>query len=365
MKGISVDYMAPISFRIESDEGRIAEFVPTHAMPLSVADLRLLDRDERASLKMKFGADELIVDGETHSGPFDIKANAIFDENVSVYALVPGGWLPMPFTVPPHFLVDRNVVIALRKIQDGRSSLNSRSLEWWARLFVGGDGLFSPLLYAFEAGFRRKPSMPEFIEAYEEGVSELRDALPGSDVVRLNDAGYRIAYTQLEAFDARYEKEARFLQAICPIITQRASRRSEKELVANIFEMVGKCDLSRASIVVLAALSCVYEDMHGSPVSIGRGLLKPNKIYTEADAFNAISDVRHMELAATNQGFFGGRAFSLCTCDRSLALMWSALSLREMSPSGQEMSFTFDITNELFSRLDEKGLAELKRQFDV
>lgn len=156
----------------------------------------------------------------------------IFGEPPTVFSLVKGGWLPLPFAIPPRFLVDRNVVISLRKLRLGQTVLNGQALTWWTKFFEEGAALFNPLPYAFEAGFRRKPTMDEFMAAYDEGVAELRASLPKCRIIHFEQAHYRAAYTQLEAFDRRNECETKFLLRVCPLIrrarpkTQRTRRAS-------------------------------------------------------------------------------------------------------------------------------------------
>jgi hypothetical protein len=342
------------------EEGRSVELVPTYIHPLGPTDIRKLEGNETFALDMTIEADEAVVNGTRQDGPCKLKGKVTFDKPTTIYALVQGGWVPLPFAIPARFLVDRNVVISLRKIREGKVAANAEALQWWTSLFAQGSGMFNPLPFAFEAGFRRKPTMQEFVAAYDDGVSELLDALPSCHIVKFGDTNYRAAYAQLEAFDSRNEREVKFLQATCPLIAQRVPRREEAELAQTIVQTADEYEVNRDSFVALAALSCVYEDVHGTPPSIGRQILKPKPGYSETDAFNALSDLRHVELAAGGQAYFKQEAFSLCTCDRALALLWSALSPRGDSPSVGAIEFIYDLTTDLFSRLSEDELLDLR-----
>lgn len=352
--------MPSFIFRAEFEEGRSIEIAPAFVRPLGPSDIRALEADKTSSLEMELEANEAIVNGEKKPGLSVVKANVAFDKPALIYALVQGGWLPLPFVIPPRFLVDRNVVIALRKIREGYAVANAEPLQWWTKLFSEGTGTFNPLPYAYEAGYRRKPTMAEFVSAYDEGVSELLHALPGCHVVKFADTHYRTAYAQLEAFDGRNEREIRFLQETCPLVSQRNSRRLEAEVTEAIVRIADKYEVGRTSLATLAVLSCLYEDVHGTPPSIGREVLKPKAVYTEADAFNAISDIRHIEMAAAGQSYFKQEAFALCTRDRPLTLLWSALSMRGESQSNGALEFTFELSTDLFSCLTEAELLGLK-----
>lgn len=352
--------MASFKFRAELDESQSIEIVPDYIHALGPADIRALENNKISALELNLEADDAVVNGKRQDGRAKLKAKVTFHEPVTIYALVQGGWLPLPFAMPARFLVDRNVVISLQKIREGKTVANAQAIQWWTHFFAKGSGLFNPLPFAFEAGYRRKPTMSEFMSAYDEGASVLFEALPGCNVVKFEDTHYRAAYAQLEAFDSRNDREVKFLQAICPLVEQRIPRRVEAQIAETIFHTADSYQLDRASFVVLATLSCLYEDIHGMPPSIGRQILKPNSVYSEADAFNALSDIRHIEVAAANQAYFKQESFSLCTCDRALALLWSALSVRGDSPAGGTVKFTFDLTNDLFSRLSEDELHDLK-----
>lgn len=349
------------SFRAEFEEGRGVDIVPTFTHPLGIDGIRTLEKNDASSLELILEGNNAIVDGVALVGQATVKATVTFNEPTTIFALVRGGWLPMPFAIPARFLVDRNVVISLRKIREGKVVANAQALQWWTNFFAQGVGVFNPLPYAYEAGYRRKPTMAEFVSAFDEGVSELRDALPKSHVVKFEDTHYRAAYAQLEAFDERNEREIKFLQAVCPIVVQRVPRRAEAEVAETIVRTADEYEVNRASLVSLAVLSCLYEDVHGRTPAIGRRILKPKTTYSEADAFNALSDFRHIEVAVAGQAFFKHEAFSLCTCDRPMALLWCAFSARgEPSPDGA-IQLTFDLTNDLFSRLSQHELIDLKQ----
>jgi len=352
--------MAQFSFRGEFDSGDSIEFVPKLVHPLGVAELRALHQDGQTAVELQLEADDPTVNGELQVGRARVKAKVSFNEPPIVFALVRGGWLPFPFAMPPRFLVDRNVVISLRKLRLGQTLSRGQALEWWTKFFEQGSALFNPLPYAFESGHRRKPTMAEFVAAYGEGVAELRENLPKCEIVRFQDAHYRAAYAQFEAFDRRNERESEFLLRTSALVAERVPRQQERKVLHSIMNAADHLGVVRAAPVTLAVLSCLFEDVHGNLPSIGRQIIKPKRAYTATDSFNAISDLRHIELAAAGQVYFGEDAFALCTCDRAIALLWCALSLRGESPTGGAIEFTFDLTTDLFPRLAEKEILELK-----
>lgn len=351
--------MTPFFLRSVFDDGTSVEVSPDYVRPLRPMHIRAIDADRNATVEIELECDDAVIDGKVITGRAVVKASIGFDRPATVYCLVPGGWLPMPFVIPRRFLVDRNVVIALRKIREGKVVANAETIQWWTGLLSDGSALFNPLPFAFESGFQRKPTMSEFVSAYDEGVAELGQAMPDCQIVRFESVHYRAAYEQLERFDSRNEREIRFLQTVCPIVAQRIARSSESDAVKSIFEAADAHQVARSSFVVIAVLSCLYEDVHGTIRAVGRQILKPASNYLEATAFNALNDLRHIELTGAGQAHFDGDAFSLCTSDKALALFWSALSVRG-APFGKGATrFTFEVTRDMFFRLSEAELAPL------
>lgn len=350
--------MSPLPFRFELEDGQSIDLAPTVIHPLGLAELRALLQDVKKELELQLEAFNPIVNGTPQEGHATISAKVTLFEPATIYSLVQGGWLPLPFAIPPRFLVDRNVVIKLKKLRLGQTFANGQTLEWWTKFFAQGTAIFSPLPYAIEAGYRRNPTKAEFIAAYEEGASELANALPNCHIVKFGDANF--ANAPFETLYSHYDREMQFLCEICPLISDRVPRSKESELSRLIIDMADRYQVRRGSLVTLAVLSCLYDDVHGAIPSIGRKLLKPKRDYTESDAYNALSDLRHIEFAATGQAYFEREAFALCTCDQGLTSLWCALGLRGKSSNEGAITLTFDFTTDLFPRLAEAELLNLK-----
>lgn len=351
--------MTHLSFRCECDSGDIVEFVPRFTHPLGAAELHLLHK-QTAAVDLQFEADDPSINGKHQPTRATVRTTVTFGKRPVIFSLVKGGWLPLPLAIPPRFLVDRNVVIALRKIRLGQLALEEQEIKWWLQFFEQGSAIFNPLPYAFEAGHRRKPTMEEFVAAYDEGVAELSRSFPKCEVVSYQSVNYQGAYAQLEAFDERNAAETEFLRRTCELVADRVPRRKESEALKRIVDAADGVGVPRASLAVLGVISCLFEDLHGAAPLIGRKIIKPRKQYSAADAFNALNDLRHIELAVAGQAYFGDHAFYLCTRDRPIAMLWCALSPRGTSPAGGALEFTFDLTRDLVPRLKDDEILELK-----
>lgn len=356
--------MLNVELKFEDEAGHSIEIVPTYFHPLGLAEISALPTSGQSEIVLTVEGKNAVVDGKPTDGSAQVKSRIKFLKPPSVYTLVQAGWLPPPFVSPPRFLVDRNVVVALRKLRQGKGVQNDFTLQWWTGLVPQG-ATFNPLPYAIEGSQRRRPTKAEFKSAYDEGARELYSAFPNSEIVQFDGDAYDAAYSIVEAFRARTESEVRFLLNTCPIVRDRLPVGAESDVRDRVFQVADSCCVSRTSLAVLSVLSCLYESPNGIPPAIGRAIVKPTACYTERDAFNALSDLRHIELAAAIYTIFAQEAFSLCTCDKALAMLWCALSLRGTLIPNDGINFKFELTRELFSRLDQTQLTELEQHLSL
>jgi len=303
----------------------------------------------------------MIDGGQATSGGI-IHSTVVFQEAPRPYALVPGGWLPLPLAIPPRFLVDRNVVADLRKLKTRPVRTDLRGLPWWMQLADHDAALFNPLPYAWEGPGGRAPNDAEFVQAFEAGVAEIRSALPGAAVVTYGPAEYRAAHDIRSEFETNARREAVFLEVVCPLLFDRIKPGEEARIEAAIFEACERRRVPRYSFVTIAALSCLYEDRHGDAYPIGRHLLKPSRNYSAAAAYNAVSDLSHLRLAIISGALHGNQPFSLATSDRALASFWCALRPVGRLDEHRDIDIESDLAPELFPRLSSKeGLKRLEQ----
>jgi hypothetical protein len=343
---------------INTEDGDVIEFTPSQASPLGIVDLQALSNGTTDSVDMQFQSDSALINGDNNQGETRISARIEFHQSMAVFALVPGGWLPMPFAMPRQYLVDRNVVISMEKIRSGRNAANSEAFIWWLNLINDEDSVFNPLPYAYEASWRRKPSYGEFVDEFDRGTQEIRRTLPNCRVTEFQELHYRAAYEQLEAFDNRREDETQFLEIVCPLIFQRVGRNREEEILLRILSTADSCGVNKCSLVVIATLSCLYEDTHGL-ISVGRTILKPKPNYSRNDAYNALSDIGHIELALAGNTYFPENGFHLCTRDIGIAMLWSTIAAHGTPRLTGEIDLSIDLSDELFQRLEIPKIHEL------
>jgi hypothetical protein len=330
--------MSHLRLRCEFDDGHTVEVTPTFFEPPSAAQLEEILADPARPTELAFHGVDAVIDDEPMEGTPRLTTRINFAHSPAPYALVACGWLPMPFATPQYFLVDRNVLATLRAIRNRGPRPGDTNFCWWTQLFDGATTLFNPLLYAYEGQHRRTPTMAEFVAAYNEGLAELETAFPRAALVQYEQVHFEAAYGQLRSLGERAGRDFQFLLKTIPLVANRVPRSREKLVQAQVLQQARDLGVIRDAPVVLAVLSVLYEDTHGKRPAYGRRLLKPKINYSTEDAYNAISDLRHIELAALSQAVLSDRAFALCTNDRGVALFWSALEFRGTATPGAALN---------------------------
>ena len=347
--------------RFESHEGdtlqaNISEFVPCTFTDLVECTSR---NNGSRGLKLVAKSSEHSLNNVACNNPAELKTTVNFPHQVSVFALVDNGWLPPPFVTPSNFLVDRNVISTLEKISNGSTRLDVVATNWWLGFFESKNILFNPILYALEGSERKTPSFSEFVSSFDNATIEIKKTLPKISVVSYNYEHYKAAYRLITDLSDRTKKEIAFLVCIAPLIASRVSSCDLSVLQNQILLQAKNCGLT-TTFSVLAALSCLYES--NEAFSVGRKLLKPCTNYTEKDAYNALSDLRAIEIVAVSRAAISEKFF-LCTCDKALALLWCGLSPTNAEYMGSNsFTMTVNLNEKLFPRLPRESVVELREK---
>jgi len=233
-------------------------------------------------------------------------------------------------------------------------------MKWWNRLFVEGGATFDPLPYALEGEKQRATTFNEFTDAISKGTNELKASFPQCKIIDRDVNVLKSFHEFLLQFEDKVGAESEFLIAASPILANRTAKGKEEPELKNLIKLAQKHKIEPFSLVFIAAISCLYEDNNGGKFSIGRELLKPKSVYSAKMAFNALSDIRHIEMTAQVQTMLqSDSVFSLATCDHGLAAFWCALSPIEKSVENSKPCFKFSLHEELTPRLSTVEFKEL------
>lgn len=276
-----------------------------------------------------------------------------------VWMLQLGGWIPIPFSKVTSVLVDRNVVATLKALARHPKRTDLEAQKWWLAHLDNPQFVLNPVLCALEGNSQRTPTFDEFSDEMDRSCDILAQGLPNARLLRHDATTFNQLYSLVQDFSARRRKEASFLLAVFPFLTDRVATKAIRQIEARILREAESAGILSRSLTVLCALSCLYELPDGSQPMIGRGVLKLNKSYTPAAAYNAVADLQCVEflIAATA---FPNSSFGFVTRDRFLAALWCALGVSDsnLSPSGG-LLFNLSPSVQLFPRLNEDEVAAL------
>jgi len=327
--------------------------------PLTLQDIEeVISKKGEASLNVKFSGEE-VLDGNSESAPKNINASMDinFHRDATVYCLTKGGWLPPVFIDPTVFIIDKNILIKLEKFANNESRLDYEVTNWWLQFPL--KMVINPVLYAMEGCNQSIPSFSEFYSQFEKASESIKKLLPNVEVTSYTEIHYQAAYEQVSMFKERSEIEAAFLMEISPLLKNRCSGNNLESTKKKILSVADKFGLVKPSLVLIIALARLYERKNGSGLLIGQRIIKPNASYSLKDAFNAISDLRAIEILISSMCFDDEKNASLMTCDIGIAAFWCALNPRNFRTELEKPKFEVSLNLALFPRMKLEELNEL------
>jgi len=271
-----------------------------------------------------------------------------FNERIPFYGLVEGGVVP-PMYLPTGFVLvlDRNVGAALAR-PEGSKRTDAPGEAWVFEFLNSSAFKLNPAMGALEGTNRRPPEFEEFCDDVRATARTIRARLPKVQVVDFTDDVLSRLHAWRTSFDARARSEGGFLQAVAPLLKDpMAASRLEAVEEAILGEAQAR-GLERC-FVVLTALAVLYESPGGADGGAARAVLKPSDPYTEADAYNALADLRQLELLAASRGM--PQSVALLTADQRLALLWCGLRVQDVQVGATMTHIRLNPDAALFPRL--------------
>ena len=170
---------------------------------------------------------------------------------------------------------------------------------------------------------------------------------------------FEAAYSLVRDMLDKAEREKVFLKKISHLIANPVSDRDLPKIADIIISEAISVGLKLSSVAVLTALSCLYEAIGRDFIRPSRLLLKPKIKYDAKHAYNAISDLRNIELFAASN-CISEEKYALCTCDKGIALLWCGLNPNNFNLRDGKLIFNMSINKTLFPRLQEGDLDKFK-----
>ncbi|MER9683828.1 hypothetical protein NKJ23_31900 [Mesorhizobium sp. M0184] len=237
--------------------------------------------------------------------------------------LVRGGWLPSAIAIQGDSVVlpDRCVVAELdRRLKDGIPKYTGRSD--FIDLFADHAIRINPALFALEGDKREHPTAESAKRSLDESVRKLRSALPKAILVADDANGLKGILGLIEDTRSGMDRKQDFLIHLNPRLQSPTAQHRVQSVGNEVVATAKACGLQVRSLVVLAALSLVVVANGKSPA---KGLLKFKASYGREEAYNALADLRSLELLMHIFAIWPDHRVILCTADKDLALFWSGI----------------------------------------
>lgn len=274
---------------------------------------------------------------------------------IKVFALVPGGWLPAAVCESTLLLPDANLAGSFSLLDDEASRLRAMSGLADVPLLSMGTNLISAALAAFESGQGKFPSHSEFADRMKTIALRLQRGFPGRQVVFPNhdviDAAFAVLQEELPA----YKRNAAYLAHAFPLLSLRIDdamlSRRHRELDA----LAARFGVPQASFVHLLAVDCLYDEgpRPKKEQRPGRLVLKPKKDFKDADLYNALTDVMHMERLCKTYSVKMGERPVLCTMDHGLVQAWAMLGPRGIRLEAGKATVNIRVDDSFATRLQQ------------
>lgn len=327
---------------------RTISFTDVSIKPLGYPELRAarLDRPIRVQLEMFNGR---IV--ETNVGGMDTSQYAKFTMPLDspfrskAISLMPGGWLPSglaAYRSRTVILLDRNVVTEIVSRFEGGAG-KGREPDF-IDVFADEPVRLNPLLYAMEGNIQRRPGPELVADQLVEVINKLAKALPKARI-QVGPDSLKGILGLIQDTEAGMAQRAAFLLRLASLLKNPVSARLRDRRWRDVLDAAREEGVPLNHLVVLAALSAVAVPGGLSPA---KQILKFNEKYDASWAYNALNDLRSLDILAHLYATYPDEIVHLCTADKNLALFWTGIGASNFVRNGQGVTFNVRPVDALF-----------------
>ena len=329
------------------DPGRTFKFTSVNIEPLGYAALENAKPHSKVSIPIRW-KDATIVSASVNeidrNLTYTVTGHLNSDFTARAIGLIKGGWLPSALAASDLntiVMVDRNTVTQIKgRFEQGKPKYPERD---FIDLFADKPIRIHPMLFGMEGNTKGIPTPEQVRAQIKEAVSTLKAALPSAEIMA--DAGHITGALGLIE-DSRHglEQKQLFLMRLAPILAAPVSGKNMHRLWDKVLAVADQYGVPRKSLVVLAALSAVVVPNGCSPT---KRLLKCKQKYSEGDAYNALCDIRALEILISGFAMYPAQPMQLCTADRDLALFWVGIGASNFRYSGNTITYELSLREEL------------------
>jgi len=333
--------------------GRSATFSGVEFLPLAYDDLVGKKPTDKVVVRLEWRGAKIIESNIPDVSVDHISAGNMILESIftsKAIGLVKDGWLPSGLAVKSDttILPDRCTIADLQ----ARFIGGSKKIEGdndFLDLLLGPGIRINPLLFALEGNIRKNPT-PAIVEAeIIKANAIVAAALPDAEIVPQGADGLRGVIGIVQDTQQGMENKAELLMRLASRLHTPTSSAKRGALWEEILETADACKVPRGSLVVLALMSSISVPKGRSPA---KKVLKLTDRYSAEDAYNALSDLRALELFIGLMAIFPNEQLVLFTGDKNLALFWVGICASDFSFSDNRKEFRLSPVDALLPSID-------------
>lgn len=319
--------------------GRTIGFTDVEIQPRGYADLIAASPDRPLTIALEMRNGRIL---DTDIAGADIGTVARFSTTLKSHftsraiGLVRGGWLPPALAATKAgatILLDRNVVTEIVSRFEGGQK-KGRDPDF-LDLFENDAIRINPLLCALEGNSRSIPDPDQARAQLDEATRKITRALPKAEIV-VGAKSLQGVLGLIEDSRSRFQRKQSMLAELAPMLCAPTGRKNVAARIASIVDAADRFGVPRKSLLVLALISSIAVPNGRSPAFT---LLNLRPGYTVEDAYNALSDLRSLEILMYLYAMFPDEPIQLCTADRDLALLWCGIQASNFHLNGRGAAF--------------------------
>lgn len=271
--------------------------------------------------------------------------------------LVKGGWLPAGLALEDEMILipDRCTISELiSRYKNG--NIKHGKKEDFSDLFLNRTIRINPLLFALEGNAKKNPPPDLVKQQYHEACEKIQSALPHAKIFPSGEGGVLGTIGIINDTQSGLHNKQDFLLKIASKLHGNVAKRNRSALWNEVLSTADDCKVPRRSLVVLAALSAISVPNGKSPAKRLLKVTDPN--YSAELAYNALSDLRSLELLMHMMALFPKEKILMCTGDKDLALFWTGIRASDFIWSDEKLQFKFSPVSELLPEVNKSQLDE-------
>lgn len=316
--------------------------------PLKYADLLVQIAGLPGKLPIAWDNAKVLESDHANARPgdrtsFTTYLNSNFSCNT--FCLVENGWLPLGLAVPTDIilLLDNCTTTRLNP-----SSNTKRIHPDFIDFLRDRPIRINPSLYAIEGNQKATLSNTQIEERLREAYDKIARQLPKAILIPKDMAGLEGVKGIIKESNVNFSKKQHFLVKVAPKLNGEVTNDRKGAVWSEILDLAAQHKVPTDSLLMVLLLTMVSVQKN----SPGYKIIKPGQQYTMENAYNALSDLRALEIYMTTLGYFPNEKVAFCTNDKNLALFWVGIQPNGFVSEGNHCRYKLNPVPELLNDTD-------------